>query len=89
MVIPKAHKSIVSSLTFYPGGEKLITGSADKSIKVWNLKSNTSKLSAAIEKAHEDIITNLKLIDDAKYLYSVGGDGDVHIWDLERFEKIS
>ena len=33
----KAHSEIIWSLAFSPDGSKIVSGSADKTIKVWNL----------------------------------------------------
>ena len=40
----KGHSSVVTSVSFSPDGKRIVSGSADKTLKVWDISSlHTSK----------------------------------------------
>lgn len=57
------------------------TGSADRTIKIWDLASGTLKLTLT---GHISTIRGITISDRHPYLFSVGEDKMVKCWDLEQ-----
>ncbi|KAI0721628.1 WD40 repeat-like protein [Cerioporus squamosus] len=81
----KGHTAPVTSLAFVdrvPGSGKddlLITGSWDKTIKVWDVE--TKELISSTD-AHSDFVKALHVIPSLRLLASSGSDKIVRLWDL-------
>jgi WD40 repeat protein len=70
---------IVSSSEFSPDGKSLISGSQDKTIKIWNIDSgeNTATLTG-----HSGAITSIAISPDGRILASASEDATVRLWAL-------
>jgi U3 small nucleolar RNA-associated protein 13 len=77
----KAHEAPVLAMEWDPSSTLLATGSADSSVKVWDMKGNycTHYL-----KGHGGIITSLAFhpTPGNMLLYSAAEDGVIKVWDL-------
>ncbi len=73
------HKAPILSVAFSPNGLWLATGSMDKTIKVWNLKSGRLKYHF---KGHKKLIRAIAFSPDNKWLASSSADRSVRVWDL-------
>ena len=58
-----------------------VTGSADRTIKIWDLGSGTLKLSLT---GHISTVRGVAVSDRHPYLFSCGEDKQVKCWDLEQ-----
>lgn len=81
-----AHLGWVRAIAFDPSNEWFVTGSADRTIKVWDL----AKASAGADKAlkltltgHINCIRGLAVSPRHPYLFSAAEDKKVMCWDLE------
>ena len=74
----EGHGSWVSSLVFSPDGKKLISGSADQTIRTWDM-ANQKCLD--VLRGHRQEVWRLALLPDGKTLMSGGKDGAVCFWD--------
>lgn len=84
----KAHNAPVICMDFDPSGKILATGSADSSIRCWDVERHycTHHL-----KGHSGLVTCLhfhKKADQWK-LFSGGEDGNIRVWDLIQKKSIS
>ncbi|KAF9228670.1 WD40 repeat-like protein [Gyrodon lividus] len=83
--IYKGHTAPVTCLAFFKNGRDtvgqrvLITGSWDKSIKLWN--TNTKALICSTT-AHDDFVKCLFVVPSAKLLVSSSSDKTLRFWDL-------
>ena len=59
--------------------EMFVTGSADRTIKIWDLASGDLKLTLT---GHTDHVRGVKLSSRHPYLFSCGLDQTVRCWDL-------
>ncbi|KAK8444852.1 hypothetical protein SEVIR_9G214000v4 [Setaria viridis] len=79
------HLGWVRSIAFDPGNEWFCTGSADRTIKIWDLASGTLKLTLT---GHIEQIRGLAVSQRHTYLFSAGDDKQVKCWDLEQNKVI-
>lgn len=64
-----------------PRNEFFASGSADRSIKIWDLVTGQCKLTFT---GHINTVRAIALSDRSPYLFSVGEDKQVKCWDLEQ-----
>lgn len=76
----KGHENHVSVVKFNSDSSKLVSGSLDGCVMVWNWKE--TELPLLVLKGHKGKVTSLSLSDDNCRLFSGSFDGTVRIWDL-------
>ena len=84
--IISGHTDAVNVLTLYTDGRTLATGSADKTIEVWN-KADTDKPLHTLT-GHTGGVTAIDFSVDAKLLASGSSDKTVRLWDLTNGQSI-
>ncbi len=89
---PYCNLSVVHTLTGYPkdsalaissDGQILVSGGADKAIKVWNLQ--TGELQKKLQ-SNSGVINTLAITPDQQKVVSGSGDKIVRIWDINSDE---
>jgi WD40 repeat protein len=76
----RGHNNYVTSVAFSPDGEYLATGSYDKTIKLWNVKSQSE---TATLHGHSQEVNSVAFSPDGKYLASGGNDKIIKLWSFE------
>ena len=76
---PSSHNDVIYTLIFSNKGDFLITGSADKTIKVWNSVTGSLKFTL---NGHTDIVNNLAISPCDRWLISSSTDRTIRIWDM-------
>lgn len=84
-VITGAHVGWVRCITVDPTNYWFATGSADRTIKIWDLASRTLKLTLT---GHVAAVRALVASERHPYLFSAGEDKQVFCWDLETNKAI-
>ncbi|MFN5138361.1 MAG: NB-ARC domain-containing protein [Pseudanabaena sp.] len=79
----RGHSDRILSTTFSPDGQILASGSADRTIKLWDV--NTGKLLKTLQ-GHRSWIWEIAISPDSKFLASGSYDHTVKLWDLESGE---
>ncbi|GAA6097785.1 pleiotropic regulator 1, partial [Tachysurus ichikawai] len=74
------HLGWVRCLAVEPGNQWFVTGSADRTIKIWDLASGKLKLSLT---GHISTVRGVAISTRSPYLFSCGEDKQVKCWDLE------
>ncbi|XP_038568943.1 pleiotropic regulator 1 isoform X2 [Micropterus salmoides] len=74
------HLGWVRSIAVEPGNQWFVTGSADRTIKIWDLASGKLKLSLT---GHISTVRGVAVSTRSPYLFSCGEDKQVKCWDLE------
>lgn len=76
----KAHEGVVASLAFSPDAKYIISGGADKALKLW--ETATGKTVRTFE-GHTGIITSVACSLDGKFVLSGSWDRTVRLWDMQ------
>lgn len=79
------HLGWVRSIAFDPSNLWFCTGSADRTIKIWDVASGRLKLTLT---GHIEQIRGLAVSTRHTYLFSAGDDKQVKCWDLEQNKVI-
>lgn len=79
------HASYVVSVAFTSDGKRLVTGSTDKTARLWDVE--TGKEIRAF-RGHEEDVTTVALSADGKYLVTGSGDNTACLWDLATGKRI-
>jgi WD40 repeat protein len=73
------HQSTVSSVALSSDGKTLVSGSFDKTIKIWDLATGKELRTLT---GHQDAVLSIALSSDGKALVSGSYDKTIKIWDL-------
>ncbi|XP_047334980.1 protein pleiotropic regulatory locus 1-like [Impatiens glandulifera] len=79
------HLGWVRSVAFDPSNQWFCTGSADRTIKIWDVASGKLKLTLT---GHIEQIRGLAVSEKHTYMFSAGDDKLVKCWDLEQNKVI-
>ena len=80
-----AHGSLIKSITTTKNEKYIISGSYDRTIKIWDTK--TRYLQGTLE-GHNNEICSVVLTSDDKNIISCSKDNLIIIWNIETFENI-
>jgi WD40 repeat protein len=83
---PSGHDRPILSVCITPDGDFAISGSVDRTIKIWNL--STIRLVRSLQ-AHSDTVTALSLSRDGRLLASRSYDDTLRIWACDRWEELA
>jgi WD40 repeat protein len=76
----EGHTDSVNALALSPDGRQIVSGSSDKTLKVWDLESG--RLIHSLE-GHTDSVRTLALSTDGRHVISGSDDQTLKVWDLE------
>jgi COMPASS component SWD3 len=80
---PQGHQRSVSALKFSPTTQHLLaSGSADKSIHLWDVRDGT-RVTPGQGMAHQQGVNDVAWDPQGKYLATVSDDLRILIWDVE------
>jgi len=75
-----AHQENVSSLAITNNKKYLVSGSWDKSVKIWEL--STGKIIRNIN-GHEELVDKIVITPNDKFILSIGANSTTKVWELE------
>ncbi|OBQ32840.1 MAG: hypothetical protein AN485_20395, partial [Anabaena sp. MDT14b] len=75
----KGHSSSVYAIAVTPDGKTVISGSADDTIKIWDLGTGTEKFTL---EGHSNSVNAIAVTPDGKTVISGSRDNTIKIWDL-------
>ena len=79
VTILEGHTNSVSSVSFSPDGQTLVSGSWDKTVRVWDV--NTGRHLRTLT-GHTNRVTYVSFSPDGQTLVSGSWDGTVRVWDV-------
>jgi hypothetical protein len=74
------HTNYVTSVAFSPDGQRLVSGSQDKTLKVWDAQTGRDALTL---KGHTGWVWSVAFSPDGKRLVSGGDDDTLKLWDAQ------
>jgi len=78
------HTEAVTSLAFSPDGRWLISGSADQTLRLWNLFSSDPGQNPLVLLGHTDDVNALAISSGPPWLASASADGSLRLYNLRR-----
>ncbi len=75
----QGHKDAVTSVAFSPDGKHIVSGSNDKTLRLWD---NQGRVGKPFE-GHEGAVTSVAFSPDGKYIVSGSRDRKVRLWDIQ------
>ncbi len=78
----EGHKELVYSVNFSPDGKHLISGSFDKSLKLWDVKTAKEVKSYAGTSGHTDLVLTTAFSPDGRLIASGAKDNSIKLWDM-------
>jgi WD40 repeat protein/tRNA A-37 threonylcarbamoyl transferase component Bud32 len=79
------HDDSVLAVALSPDGSRIASGSADRTVKVWDRRSQREVLTL---RGHTADVTALAFSPDGNRLASGSADGNVRIWDVVRGQNV-
>ena len=80
-----AHSREVLSVAYSPDGKHLVSGSADKTVKVWD--SQTGKEECTLT-GHSGYVRSVAYSPDGKHIVSGSADKTVKVWDSQTGKEV-
>ena len=74
------HQDGVTSVAFSPDGSKIVSGSIDDTIRLWDREGNPI---GEPFRGHEDAVSSVAFSPDGRYIVSGSHDDTIRLWDLE------
>ncbi len=70
-------------MSFSPDGKRIVSGSQDKTVKVWDAQTGQETLTL---KGHSDLVTSVSFSPDGKRIVSGSGDKTLKVWDISSLD---
>ncbi|MEZ4732254.1 MAG: pentapeptide repeat-containing protein [Caldilineaceae bacterium] len=77
--ILRGHTEAVHAVAFHPTGKRLVSGSADRTVRLWQIDGEQSGLRQTLY-GHTDEITAIAFSSDGEFFASAGMDRMIRLW---------
>ena len=77
--LQEGHSSYVNSVSVTPDGRSVVSGSNDKTLRVWDLETGRC---IQILEGHSDSVNSVSLTPDGRRVVSGSNDKTLRVWDL-------
>ncbi|KIO10659.1 hypothetical protein M404DRAFT_72953, partial [Pisolithus tinctorius Marx 270] len=85
------HTDDVTSVAFSPDGNRIVSGSSDKTVRVWDAKSGNqigSPLKGHTDHGHTSNVTSVAFSPDGNRIVSGSEDKTLRVWDAKSGDQI-
>ena len=79
----KGHSHFVSSVSFSPDGNRIVSGSFDRTVKVWDAQTGQETRTL---KGHSGVVSSVSFSPDGKRIVSGSGDQTLKVWDISSLD---
>lgn len=76
----KGHEQDIYSLDFFPDGKRLVSGSGDRTVRIWDVYNGQCSLTLSIE----DGVTTVAVSPDGSLIAAGSLDRTVRVWDANK-----
>ncbi|MBC7970921.1 MAG: hypothetical protein H7Z11_12505 [Verrucomicrobia bacterium] len=80
-----AHENIVTSVAFSPDGQTVVSGSNDRTVRLWNAKTGEE---IGKPGQHQDVVISVAFSPDGQTVVSGSLDNTVRLWNAKTGEEI-
>ncbi len=80
------HQGVVVSAVFSPNGERILSGGADKTLRLWDVRSGQELL---VLNRHTASVQKVAFLPGGRLAASASADKSVRLWDLDRAEEVA
>lgn len=80
----KGHTEIVYAVAFSPDGTQVLTGSFDKTVKLWETATGKEIKTFAGPSGHQNLVLSVAYSPDGRLLASSGADNTAKLWDASK-----
>ncbi|MEP4195691.1 MAG: AAA family ATPase [Aliishimia sp.] len=77
--------SIVNSVAFSPDGRRIVSGSDDNTLRIWDVQSGEE---LQVLRGHESYVTSVAFSSDGRSILSGSQDYTLRIWDAQSGEEL-
>lgn len=81
MQVLRGHKNVILDLQFSPDGRWLVSGSADKTARIWDVQAQRSK---GVLRGHQAGVYGVAFSPDARHVATASLDKTARIWSMEK-----
>jgi WD repeat and SOF domain-containing protein 1 len=85
--IYKDHVSAIMSVDYSPTGQEIVTGSYDRTLRIWDVKEGAHSRDVYHGARMQRIFSTLYTLD-ARFVVSASDDGNVRLWKSKASEKL-
>jgi hypothetical protein len=82
------HKGLVNSVAFSPDGRRIVSGSNDKTIGIWEWDDAKAKFNFLTLEEHKAPVTSVAFSPDGRRIVTGSEDGTIMLWDAASGKRI-